>query len=106
MFFSWLFFVILVLGDIMNAQELEKLYNLLDVFDKSIYVKNVKEAQEDIFNDTLLMDFIRKYYHNDDKSLENDILHNPKVVRLKQEETCLNLLIWEINQHFETLKEV
>ena len=86
---------------------MEELYNKIDnlknALDNDECIKNLKKLNKEVFQDEKLISLIEKYNYNKDERIQTEIINNELYRKYKQQETELNLLIWEINSR---LKEI
>jgi len=80
-----------------------KVNNLIDKIDESILVKEIKELNKKVENDSKLKDLLEKYHLTQDESIKEQIISNDLFQEFKSKETDLNILIMSINQKLKKI---
>ena len=76
-----------------------ELTNLLDLLDENIYIKRIKNLENNINDDTKAL--IKEYQLNPSIELKKKILNNPHYKEYLECETNINCLIMAINNKFK-----
>ena len=93
----------------MNKDIIEKLDELLAVFDNSEEIKQLKDIKEKIYSDKDLEKIITEYkktntkYNDSSVELKREIINNKLVSEYKLLENNLYFLVLEINKKLNTL---
>ena len=80
-----------------------KVNNLIDKIDESILVKEIKELNKKVENDSKLKDLLKQYHLTQDESIKEQIIWNDLFQEFKSKETDLNILIMSINQKLKKI---
>lgn len=80
-----------------------KVNNLIDKIDESILVKEIKELNKKVENDSKLKDLLKQYHLTQDESIKEQIISNDLFQEFKSKETDLNILIMSINQKLKKI---
>ena len=80
-----------------------KVNNLIDKIDESILVKEIKELNKKVENDSKLKELLEKYHLTQDESIKEQIISNDLFQEFKSKETDLNILIMSINQKLKKI---
>lgn len=80
-----------------------KVNNLIDRIDESILVKEIKELNKKVENDSELKELLEKYHLTKDDRIKEQIISNDLFQEFKSKETDLNILIMSINQKLKKI---
>lgn len=80
-----------------------KVNNLIDKIDESMLVKEIKELNKKVENDSKLKDLLKQYHLTQDESIKEQIISNDLFQEFKSKETDLNILIMSINQKLKKI---
>jgi Uncharacterized conserved protein len=93
----------------MNTEIIEKLDELIAIFENSEEIKRIEELKEKIYSDKLLKHLLDEYkkenneYSDSYIKLKREIINNDLVSEYRELENKLYFLIFEINKKLSTL---
>ncbi len=93
----------------MNTELIQKLDELIKIFEDSKELKRITELKEDIYNDKELKSLFDKYkdikdnYNNDTINIKREIIENEKVSEYRKLENELYFLVAEVNKRLSVL---